>query len=86
VVWNVESRTVSRRHPSVAGSNSFYSLTFTGSDEKKADLVLPILYTEAWLDAKSEIVEGQTNREVTKKVSHRIETFMQKLTRRYRTS
>jgi hypothetical protein len=75
VVRNVESRTVSKRHPSVAGSNSFHSLNFAGNNEKRADLVLPLLYPDAWLDAKSEAVEGQTNREVAKKVSHRSETF-----------
>ncbi|KIM31805.1 hypothetical protein M408DRAFT_21017 [Serendipita vermifera MAFF 305830] len=49
------------------GTISLVRATFAGDDNKKADVVMPMLYPEEWLNAKSEISsDRKTNREVAK--------------------
>lgn len=49
------------------GIASLARVTFAGDDSKKTDMVLPMLYPEEWLNAKSETSgDGKTNREVAK--------------------
>ncbi|CCA67531.1 related to alpha/beta hydrolase [Serendipita indica DSM 11827] len=50
------------------GISSLVWLTFTTDDSKKMDIVLPMLYPEEWLDAKSTLpnAKGRTNREVVR--------------------
>ncbi|KAG8841213.1 hypothetical protein FRC20_005151 [Serendipita sp. 405] len=50
------------------GISTLASITFAKDDDKRADLVLPMLYPDEWLDLKSEreTANAQTNREFYK--------------------